>query len=56
MPAPRTNRPKSPFSRRLGLYMVGVAIGLFLVGFLLTVRRAFFQPSQSQPPPASTER
>lgn len=33
-------RSKSPITRRLGVYFLGVAIGLVLVGFLVNARRA----------------
>lgn len=41
-----------PVTRRLGMYFVGVAIGLVLVGFLLNARKIMVdEPEQPQTPP-----
>lgn len=44
--------PSKPVTRRLGMYFVGVAIGLVLVGFLLNARKIMVdEPEQPQTAP-----
>lgn len=47
-PAPRQPGRSSSLSYRLGVYLMGVAIGVVLVGFLLSVRGLILRPA----PPA----
>ncbi len=53
MAPPRgTLSSSKPVTRRLGMYFVGVAIGLVLVGFLLNARKILVdEPEQTQTPP-----
>jgi len=56
MPGSRSNHPGRAgggLPRRLGLYFVGVSIGLVLVGFLLSLR-GLIGPRQSPGPEAAS--
>lgn len=52
MTTPMRPRPRTPISRRLATYFMGVAIGIVLVGFLLNTRRLMVQPADSGAQPA----
>lgn len=45
-PGPLTN---TPFGRKLGYYLLGIAIGLMIVGMIVSTRQQFLAPGQSQP-------
>ncbi|VAX42556.1 hypothetical protein MNBD_PLANCTO03-1345 [hydrothermal vent metagenome] len=45
---------RRPVSQRLGMYLFGVAIGLVLVGYLLSVRGRFAQQGPAEPTPIPT--
>lgn len=50
------NSQRRPVSQRLGMYFVGVALGLVLVGVLLSARRLMVRPEPAEPaPPAQAE-
>lgn len=46
---PRADRDKAEFRRRIGVYALGVAIGLLLLGMIYTQRR---QMAANRPPAA----
>jgi hypothetical protein len=49
-------RPPGQFTRRLALYLAGVAIGLILVGVLQSMRRAMVPPPAESPGPTESAR
>ncbi len=54
-PAPHS-RPRSPMARRFGYYFLGVALGLVMVGFLLSLRQVMVTEPQPQGPAPRAER
>jgi len=54
MPAPTT---RSAFRERLGMYLLGLAIGLVIMGFMFMARQnaARQRLQHSQPAPTATE-
>lgn len=47
-------RPRGNFLNRLGIYLLGVAIGLFMVGMLWKARLRAVTGQPQQPPPSAS--